>query len=138
MQEQRGGFYTIAAWQKGDDLVVKIYQVTQRFPRHELYGLTSQMRRAAVSVPANIAEGSGRRTIRDYIRFLYNAKGSLTELEYLVHISHRLEYLTEEDFRQLREDLRRTAGTLCGESGCTTAFMGFIQFKQREAQSQEE
>ena len=105
MQEQRGGFYTIVAWQKGDDLVVKIYQVTQRFPRHELYGLTSQMRRAAISVPANIAEGSGRRTIRDYIRFLYNAKGSLTELEYFVHISHRLGYLTEEDFRQLRENL---------------------------------
>ena len=56
MPEQRGGFYTIAAWQKGDDLVVEIYQVSQQFPRHELYGLTSQLRRAAVSVPANIAE----------------------------------------------------------------------------------
>lgn len=128
MQEQRGGFYTIAAWQKGDDLVVEIYQVTQKFPRHELYGLTSQMRRAAVSVPANIAEGSGRRTIRDYIRFLYNAKGSLTELEYLIHISNRLGYLTEDEFRQLREGLRRTAGTL----------LGFIRFKEQEAQAQEE
>ncbi|MBC8461432.1 MAG: four helix bundle protein [Deltaproteobacteria bacterium] len=128
MQEQRGGFYTIAAWQRGDDLAVEIYQVTRKFPRHELYGLTSQLRRAAVSVPANIAEGSGRRTIRDYIRFLYNAKGSLTEVEYLVHISNRLGYLTEEDFRQLRQDLRRTAGTL----------LGFIQFKEREAQNQEE
>ena len=128
MQEQRGGFYTIAAWQRGDDLVVKIYQVTRKFPRHELYGLTSQLRRAAVSVPANIAEGSGRRTIRDYIRFLYIAKGSLTEVEYLVHISNRLGYLTEEDFRQLREDLRRTAGTL----------LGFIKYKEDEAQAQEE
>jgi four helix bundle protein len=128
MQEQHGGFYTIAAWQRGDDLAVKIYQTTQKFPRYELYGLTSQLRRAAVSVPANIAEGSGRRTIRDYIRFLYIAKGSLTEVEYLVHISNRLGYLTEADFRQLREDLRRTAGTL----------LGFIQFKEREAQAQEE
>ena len=128
MQEQRGGFYTIAAWQKGDDLVVKIYKVTQNFPRHELYGLTSQLRRAAVSVPANIAEGSGRRTIRDYIRFLYNAKGSLTELEYLIHISNRLGYLTEDEFRQLREDLRRTAGTL----------LGFIRFKEQEAQRLQE
>ena len=126
MQEQRGGFYTIAAWQKGDDLVVEIYQVTQKFPRHELYGLTSQLRRAAVSVPANIAEGSGRRTIRDYIRFLYQAKGSLTELEYLVHISHRLGYITDEDFRNLRSSLRQTAGTL----------LGFIRFKEQEAQAQ--
>jgi len=109
-----GGFYTIAAWQKALDYVMEIYQVTQEFPRHELYGLTSQLRRASVSVPANIAEGSGRRTIRDYIRFLYIAKGSLTELEYLVHISHRLGYLTKEDFRQLRENLGRTAGTLLG------------------------
>ncbi len=105
-EQQRGGFHTIAAWQKADDLVVKIYKVTQNFPRHELYGLTSQLRRAAVSVPANIAEGSGRRTKRDYIRFLYNAKGSLTELEYLIHISHRLGYFTNEEFRQLRESHR--------------------------------
>ena len=128
MQEQRGGFYTIAAWQKGDDLAVAIYEVTGKFPRHELYGLTSQLRRAAVSVPANIAEGSGRRTIRDYIRFLYQAKGSLTELEYLIHISHRLRYLTDEEFQQLRSSLRQTAGTL----------LGFIRFKEREAQAQEE
>ena len=128
MQEQRGGFYTIAAWQRGDDLAVKIYTVTQKFPRYELYGLTSQLRRAAVSVPANIAEGSGRRTKRDYIRFLYNAKGSLTELEYLIHLSHRLGYFTDEEFRQLREDLRRTAGAL----------LGFIRFKEQEAQVQEE
>ena len=128
MQEQRGGFYTIAAWQRGDDLAVKIYTVTQKFPRYELYGLTSQLRRAAVSVPANIAEGSGRRTKRDYIRFLYNAKGSLTEVEYLIHLSHRLGYFTDEEFRQLREDLRRTAGAL----------LGFIRFKEQEAQVQEE
>ena len=128
MQEQRGGFYTIAAWQKGDDLVVEIYEVTQKFPRHELYGLTSQLRRAAISVPANIAEGSGRRTIRDYIRFLYQARGSLTEVEYLVHIAHRLKYLTDEEFQQLRSSLRQTAGTL----------LGFIRFKEREAQAQEE
>ena len=75
MQSQpRGGFYTIVAWQQADDFVIVIYQITQKFPRHELYGLTSQLRRAAVSVAANIAEGSGRRTLRDYIRFLYQKR----------------------------------------------------------------
>ena len=69
MQEQRGGFYTIAAWQRGDDLVVEIYQVTRKFPRHELYLIYPQLRRATVSVPANIAEGSGRRTIRENRKF---------------------------------------------------------------------
>jgi four helix bundle protein len=128
MQEQRGGFYTLAAWQRGDDLAVKIYTVTQKFPRYELYGLTSQLRRAAVSVPANIAEGSGRRTIRDYIRFLYNAKGSLAELEYLIHLSHRLEYITDEEFQKLRQHLRRTAGSL----------LGFIRFKEDESRTQPE
>jgi len=64
IEQPSGGFYTIAAWQKALDYVVKIYTITKKFPHHELYGLTSQLRRAAVSVPADIAEGSGRRTIR--------------------------------------------------------------------------
>jgi four helix bundle protein len=110
-----------------DDLVVGIYQVTHQFPRHELYGLTSQMRRAAISVPANIAEGSGRRTLRDYIRFLYQSKGSLTELEYLLHVANRLGYLSASDFQKLRSDLRQTAGTL----------LGFIRFKEQQAAASE-
>jgi len=127
MQTPRGGFYTIAAWQKADDLVIQIYQLSRQFPQEERYNLTSQMRRAAVSVPANIAEGSGRRTLRDYIRFLYQAKGSLTELEYLVHLSHRLAYINASDFQQLRSQLQQTAGTL----------LGFIRFKEDEATSQQ-
>ena len=67
MQEHpRGGFYTIVAWQQSDDRVIVIYPFPRKFPRHELYGLTARLRRAAVSVAANIAEGSGRRTLRDY------------------------------------------------------------------------
>ena len=79
----RGGFFTIATWQRTDDLAMKIYQTTKTFPPSERYRLISQMQRSAVSVATNIAEGSGRQTLADYIRFLYISKGSLTEVEYL-------------------------------------------------------
>lgn len=75
-------FKTIKAWQKADDLTVEVYEKTRDFPSDERFGLTSQMRRAAVSVGANIAEGSGRGSLADYIRFLFIAQGSLSELEY--------------------------------------------------------
>ena len=71
------GFLDIKAWQFADDLAVDVYQTTTSFPSDQRYSLTNQMQRAAVSVAANIAEGSGRRTIADYLRFLYIAKGSL-------------------------------------------------------------
>ena len=80
-------FKDIKAWQKADDLVVEVYEKTKDFPREELYGLTSQMRRAAISVCANIAEGSGRGSLSDYCRFLFIAQGSLSELESKAHCS---------------------------------------------------
>ena len=122
----RGGFFTIAAWQRADDLAVKIYQTTKNFPSSERYGLTSQMQRAAVSVAANIAEGSGRQTLADYIRFLYIAKGSLTEVEYYIHLANRLGYLSSEQNNQLNRLQRMTAGAL----------NGFIGFKQNQRQQQ--
>ena len=69
----------IKAWMLADDLAVDIYKISRNFPREELYAMTSQIRRAAYSVPANIAEGAGRRTIKDYLHFLDIAKGSLNE-----------------------------------------------------------
>lgn len=117
------GFFDIKAWQKADDLAVDVYETTKSFPRHQLYSLTNQMQRAAVSVAANIAEGSGRRTLADYIRFLYIAKGSLTELEYYIHLAKRLGYLTEEDHQRLDALQDETARVLTG----------FIRFKQQEA-----
>lgn len=117
------GFFDIKAWQKADDLAVDVYETTKSFPRYQLYSLTNQMQRAAVSVAANIAEGSGRRTPRDYIRFLYIAKGSLTELEYYIHLAKRLGYLTEEDHQRLDALQDETARILTG----------FIRFKQQEA-----
>ena len=73
-------FRDLIVWQKGKDLTKNIYRATARMPRSEMFGLTSQMRRAAVSIPSNIAEGYARRTTADYLRFLRNARGSLAEL----------------------------------------------------------
>jgi four helix bundle protein len=87
----------IHAWQEADDLTVAVYQQTKRFPKEELYGLTSQLRRAAYSVPSNIAEGSARGTNKDYLHFLHIARASLTEVQYFIHLSGRLGYLAEAD-----------------------------------------
>ena len=84
----------LRVWQNAMDLVVSVYGETQAFPKEELYGLTSQMRRAAVSVPSNIAEGKGRSTDRDRALFFCHARGSLLELETQIMISQRLKYLT--------------------------------------------
>ena len=112
--QTRGGFFTIAARQRADDLTVKIYQTTQTFPPQDRYGLISQMQRSAVSVAANIAEGSGRRMLAAYIRFLFIAKGSLTEVEYYIHLAQRLGYLSSESHTELNRLLRRPLGALNG------------------------
>ena len=83
----------LTAWQKAMDLVEGVYQVTAGFPQDERYGLTAQVRRAAVSLPSNIAEGQGRGSSRDFSRFLWIAHGSLRELETQVEIAFRLHYL---------------------------------------------
>ena len=84
----------LIAWQKAMAMVTEAYRLTRELPREELYGLTSQMRRAAVSVPSNIAEGSGRRTTGEFVQFLGQSYGSLCELETQVLLACHLEYLT--------------------------------------------
>jgi four helix bundle protein len=91
------------------DLVESVYEMTSSFPREELYGLSGQLRRAVVSVPANIAEGQGRDTVRDFRRFLSIAHGSLREVETHVHIALRLRYI---DF-----DRRERVHAQCAEVG---------------------
>lgn len=85
----------LVVWQKAMELVTAIYRATQTFPKEELYGLTSQLRRAAVSVPSNIAEGQGRLTRGEFRQFLGQAKGSLSELETQLLIAHNLGYLQD-------------------------------------------
>ena len=84
----------LIAWQKAMDLVVLVYEAPAVFPKHELYGLTSQTRRAATSIPANIAEGQGRRSKSEFGQFLGNARGSLLELDTHLEVALRLKYLT--------------------------------------------
>jgi len=90
----------LKVWQKAMDLVVRIYELTRSFPQNEVYGLTSQLRRAAVSVPSNIAEGKGR-SDKDFSRFLLQARGSVWELETQVEIANRLRYLQAADAQEL-------------------------------------
>ena len=85
----------LVAWQKAMDLVEQIYKITRRFPKEELYGLTSQVRRAAVSIPSNIAEGHCRNGRREFVHHLSIALGSLGELETQVILAHRLGYLAD-------------------------------------------
>jgi len=86
----------LIVWQKAVDLVTEIYTATSKFPREEVFGLTSQLRRCAVSVPSNIAEGQGRATKGEFIQFLSHARGSLFELETQLCIAGKLGYLSPE------------------------------------------
>ncbi len=91
------GHKDLDVWKKSMALVLDVYKNTQNFPSHELYGLTSQIRRSAVSIPSNIAEGAARNSDKDFIRFCYISLGSLAELETQLIIAHQLKYL-ENDF----------------------------------------
>jgi len=86
----------LIAWQKGIELVATVYRVTQLFPKEELYGLTAQLRRAAVSIPSDIAEGQGRKSKPEFRHFLHNAAGSLMEVETQLTIAAVLGYLGQE------------------------------------------
>jgi four helix bundle protein len=92
-------------WQGARTLVLEIYKLTSEFPKHEIYGLISQMRRASVSVPSNIAEGAGRRSPGDFCRFLYYASGSLTELETQLYLSGELGYADKDLVSELKKEI---------------------------------
>ncbi len=104
---QRGemlkNFRDLKVWQKSYQVCLKIYTITKDFPKQETYGLTSQIRRAAVSIPSNIAEGYGRKTTPDYIRYLYIAYGSNCELETQILLSGDLEYIKSEKLKEIQE-----------------------------------
>ncbi len=101
-------------WQKGVSLAIEVYKVTELFPRSERFGLMGQIRRAATSIPANIAEGWGRGSTKEYIQFLLVARGSLLELETHLVISQKLNYVKEEQFEDLKMQTRRIGRMLNG------------------------
>jgi four helix bundle protein len=104
----------LIAWQKAMELMEEVYKITKAFPKEELYGLTSQIRRAAISVPSNIAEGHGRTGSREFFHCLSIAQGSLSELETQIEIAARLSYITSEQKTRCLEMAAETGRIMNG------------------------
>jgi len=103
-------------WQKSFDFVVALYKATDNFPKEEKFGLTAQLRRAAVSISANLAEGAGRKTPKEFAFFLSNSQGSASEVDTELLIAHRLTFLSESDYGDLRSSLDEIGRMLTGLS----------------------
>jgi len=96
-------YHNILVWKKAHDFTIEIYKITKKYPRDELFGIISQMRRASSSVPANIVEGNARRSSKEFAQFLIQARGSLSETQYFLELSKDLEYISVDDFERLTE-----------------------------------
>jgi four helix bundle protein len=107
-------FKDLIVWRRAHELVLALYKTTQSFPKEELYTLTSQLRRAGISIPTNLAEGCGRWTDADFARFVQIAFGSAQEVEYLLLLSFDLGYYPLSDFRTLDSKVNEVKGMLLG------------------------
>jgi four helix bundle protein len=107
-------YQKLEVWQLSMQLVVEIYDITKRFPKHEVYGLTNQIRRCSVSIPSNIAEGYGRKGNKEFKHFLRIANGSLSELETQVIISQKLGYINSKDEHKLIKKCIRISNMIFG------------------------
>jgi four helix bundle protein len=107
-------YHDLRVWQHAIQLALSVYRATEAFPKHELYGLSQQMRRAAVCVASNIAEGKGRNTDKEFRQFLFNARGSLLELETQLLIAHELSYVPKHTYLDLRNATRDAGRSLAG------------------------
>ncbi len=106
-------YENLEVYKETERIVLDIYQLTRNYPRDELFGIVQQMRRAALSVGANIAEGTGRKSNADFLRFLHNSMGSIKELQYFLRISFKLKYMSEDDFSKLDKKIY-TLGCMLG------------------------
>ena len=107
-------FKSLKAWGKAHGLTLKVYNATKSFPREEIFGLTSQLRRACASIPANIAEGCGRSGDVELARFMVIASGSASEVEYHLLLAHDLGYLRDDEYRQFNEEINELKRMLTG------------------------
>jgi four helix bundle protein len=99
-------YHELKIWQEGRKLVKSVYSQTANFPKEEMYGLTSQIRRAAISIPSNIAEGTGRTSDKEFQRFLDFAISSLFEVETQIILANDLNFITTEDFERIHQDIK--------------------------------
>jgi four helix bundle protein len=102
---KRNNYEDLRVWQASVDISVKIYEITERFPKSEQYGITNQIRRSSVSIPSNIAEGSERNSNKEFGQFLSIAKGSLAELKTQLIIANRILFLDKNGFEELKNDI---------------------------------
>ena len=105
-------FETLRVWQAAQDLALDVYRVTRGFPTDERFGVTSQLRRAAVSIPANVAEGNARASRREYVQACHIARGSIAEIRTLLDLSVRLGYLTADDYQRISIGYKAVGGML--------------------------
>ena len=117
----------LEAWSRAIELVTDVYRSTEHFPKEERYGLTGQIRRAAVSIPANLAEGAGRRSQKEFAHFLSNSQGSASELETELIIAHRLGYLDKPTFARLIDQLERIGRLITGLVRHVTGGLAFTR-----------
>jgi four helix bundle protein len=113
IMSQVNSYRDLIVWQKAMNLVTEVYSISQSFPSSEMYGLTSQIRRCAVSIPSNIAEGYGRHSTADYRRFLQISVGSLFELQTQIEIAQNLHYISKEIFDTFFEKTKELDRMLC-------------------------
>jgi four helix bundle protein len=118
-------FHELKIWEKSHALTLEIYEITRGFPKEELYGLTSQIRRSAASIPTNIAEGCGRNSEPEFIHFLQIAMGSTNETEYLLLLSQDLGFISPESFQILHNKLIEIKKMLSG-------FLQQLRIRQRK------
>ncbi len=109
-----GTYKDLIAWQKAYEFALYIYDVTKSLPKYELFGLTSQMRRAASSIPANVAEGSMRQSTKDFKKFIRIARGSMAEMEVWIKLSNDLKYLDQQTYKKLSSECDEVGRLLNG------------------------
>ena len=116
MSDDKNNYYykKLKVWQKAMKLVIQVYKATKNFPKHEQYGLISQMRRSVISIPSNIAEGHGRNSDKEIVRFLDIARGSIFELDTQIEISRQLHFLNTQEFNIIFNLLDETSRMLSG------------------------